>query len=165
MKIVSMDPEKCVGCRNCEYACSFINAADFERKDSRIRVSIFPNERVCFPLTCVHCSEPFCMEVCPSGAITKDSVSGAVTIDGSRCVGCKMCILACPFGLIYFNEEEQISQKCDLCQGEPNCVKFCISGALQFVESEEAYQSKREQFVTKLKSMLESKTTFEDEAK
>ena len=164
MKIVSMDPEKCVGCRNCEYACSFINSDDFDRKEARIRVSVFPNERVCLPLACVHCSEPFCMEVCPSGAIEKDDLTGAITIDPNRCVGCKMCILACPFGHIYFNAREQVSQKCDLCSGEPNCVKFCISGALQFVETEEAYQSNREQFITKLKTMLEKKTD-EGEAK
>jgi carbon-monoxide dehydrogenase iron sulfur subunit len=94
------------------------------------------------------------MEVCPSGSIEQDSIAGAVTINANRCVGCKMCILACPFGLIYFNAQKKVSQKCDLCQGEPNCVKFCISGALQFVKSEEIYQSNREAFTTKLKLML-----------
>jgi Fe-S-cluster-containing dehydrogenase component len=94
------------------------------------------------------------MEVCPSGAIIRDGETGAVVIVSARCVGCKMCMLACPFGQIYFNTREKVSSKCDLCDGDPNCVKHCISGALQFEREEEAFQYKRELFDARLKLLL-----------
>ena len=162
MKIVSVDPERCVGCRNCEYACSFKQTADFERHDSRIRVNIYPEELVCIPLACVHCSEPYCLEICPAGAIRRDVDSGIVEIDRNRCVGCKMCMMACPFGCISFDIKEQVSNKCDLCQGEPNCVKYCTSGALQYVDLEDAYQSARLYFDAKLKLRLEKEKSFRE---
>lgn len=155
MKVITIDPERCIGCRNCEYACSFKQNYDFLRTDSRIRVNIYPEDRVCIPLACVHCSIPYCLELCPAGAIARNYQTGTVEIDKERCVGCKMCMLACPFGCIIFDPKEQVSKKCDLCQGDPNCVKFCISGALQFVEVEEAYQANRDSFDAKLKVKLE----------
>lgn len=154
MRVVTMNPDKCVGCRNCEYACAFKKTGDFSRQDSRMRVNFYPEERVCIPMTCVHCKEAFCMEVCPAGAITRNSETGGVEIDDKKCVGCKMCMLACPFGAIHFDGKALVSRKCDLCQGEPNCVKFCISGALQYVEEDEAYASKRETFDVRLKNTL-----------
>lgn len=151
MRIVTMDPNKCVACRNCEYACAYKQNQDFARKDSNIRVNFYPEERICLPWTCVHCSEAWCMEVCPAGAISRDEGTGAVTIDPKKCAGCKMCILACPFGSIHFDATSMVSRKCDLCSGEPNCVKFCISGALQYVEVDEAFDFKRKVFDGKLK--------------
>lgn len=151
MQMVSMDPRKCVACRNCEYACAFKQKKDFQRRDSNIRVNFYPEERLCVPLTCVHCTEAFCMEVCPAGAITRNIKSGAVEINAVRCAGCKMCIMACPFGNIHFDVGAGVSRKCDLCGGDPYCVKFCISGALQIVDEEEVGQSKRAGFDVRLK--------------
>lgn len=156
MRVVIMNPKKCVACRNCEYACSFKQNNDFYRKDSHIRVNYYPEERICIPLTCVHCHEAFCMQICPSGAIYRNKETGAVEIDSSRCVGCKMCILACPFGNIHFDSRMMVSRKCDLCGGEPNCVKFCISGALQFVEEDDINEYIRSSFDAQLKLTLSS---------
>ena len=154
MKIVTMDPSKCVGCRNCEYACAFLKTNDFRRRDSMIRMNFYPEQRICIPLTCLHCTDAFCMEVCPAGAITRKNNTGAVSIDPRLCVGCKMCMLACPFGNIHYDPYAKVSLKCDLCQGEPNCVKFCISGALQYVEEEDAYCDKRSEYDSHLKYIL-----------
>lgn len=154
MRVITMDPQKCVGCRNCEYACAFKKTGDFARPDSRIRVNFYPRERICIPLTCVHCKEAFCMEVCPAGAIKRNVLTGAVEIDEKRCVGCKMCMLACPFGAIHFDAGALVSRKCDLCQGEPNCVKFCISGALQYTEEDIVYEFKRDSFDVRMKTVL-----------
>jgi len=154
MKIITMDPRKCVACRNCEYACSFKQKKDFHRLDSNIRVNFYPEERMCIPLTCVHCKEAFCIEVCPSGAISRNRENGAVVIDTSRCVGCKMCLLACPFGNIHYDAKAGVSRKCDLCAGEPSCVKFCISGALKFVDEEIIEDQKRDAFDIRSKFTL-----------
>ena len=156
MKIVSVDPNSCVACKNCEYACSFKHTGDFDRKDSRIRVNFYPDEVACIPWTCTHCGDAWCMEICPADAIHRNETTGAVEIDPNRCAGCKMCLLACPSGNIHFHAREHISQKCDLCGGDPNCVKFCIAGALHFVEEEEAYEYKREEFDSKMKRFLAS---------
>ena len=154
MRIVTMDPASCVACRNCEYACAFQQGRTFERRDSHIRVNFYPEERLCIPGTCLHCEEPWCREVCPAAAIRRDPVTGAVVIDAERCAGCKMCLLACPYGAIRFDPQARVARKCDLCGGDPQCVKFCISGALEFVEAEEAFAFRRESFDARLKELL-----------
>jgi len=154
MRVVSIDPERCVGCYNCVYACAFKQAGDFNVEDSHIRVKVFLDDFICIPLTCVHCSDPYCLEICPSGALHRDEITKAVKIDKTRCVGCKMCMLACPFGNIHFEINEQACTKCDLCDGDPNCVKFCISGALDFMTEDEAFESKRDSFLVKLKNVI-----------
>jgi len=143
MRIVVTDPDNCVACRNCEYACAFEHGGDFRREDSLIRVNFYPDDRVCVPLTCTHCAEAWCVEVCPAAAIARDSESGVVTIDAGRCAGCKMCLLACPFGNIHFDVDADVSRKCDLCGGDPACVRACTADALQFAEVEEAAEGRR----------------------
>jgi Fe-S-cluster-containing hydrogenase component 2 len=154
MRIVTMDPEICVACRNCEYACAFKQAETFQRRDSNIRVNFYPEERVCLPWTCVHCEQAWCQEVCPAAAIGRNPATGAVEIDPERCAGCKLCLLACPYGAIRFDERAKVARKCDLCGGDPQCVKFCISGALQYVEAEEAFAFRRASFDSRLKDVL-----------
>ncbi len=154
MKIVAVDPNSCVACRNCEYACAFEQTGDFDRNASNIRVNFYPEDLVCIPWTCVHCSEAWCIEICPAGAISRNSDTGAVEIDSTHCAGCKMCLLACPSGSIHFEPREHISKKCDLCGGDPVCVKFCTSGALEFVEEDQAYSFRRESFDAKIKQLL-----------
>lgn len=154
MKHITIDLDRCVGCRNCEYACSFQQTGDFGRMDSRIRVNFYPETVTCIPMTCMHCTDGWCMEVCPANAISRDEETGIVAIDEDRCAGCKMCMLACPLGSIHFNTVKLVSEKCDLCGGDPECVKHCISGALQFVEDETLFESKREALDGMLQRML-----------
>ena len=66
-----------------------------------------------------------------------------------------MCMLACPFGNIHFDSTKLIIQKCDLCGGNPECVKVCIAGALQYEESEELFKSKRKNLDGKINQMIE----------
>lgn len=153
MNFITMDVRKCVVCRNCEYACAFRQSGDFDREKSNIRVEYYDAVKICLPMTCLHCDDTWCLEVCPAAAIQRNQTSGAVEINSERCVGCKMCSLACPFGNIHFDQEHQVSRKCDMCQGEPNCVKFCISGALQYTTSEIAYQNNREIFQRFIQSL------------
>ncbi|PCN50495.1 4Fe-4S ferredoxin, partial [Candidatus Geothermarchaeota archaeon ex4572_27] len=71
------------------------------------------------------------------GAIWKDE-AGIVRINRLKCIGCKSCNYACPLSAPIFIEELRASSKCDLCDGDPECVKFCSSGALRAYPREEA---------------------------
>jgi carbon-monoxide dehydrogenase iron sulfur subunit len=154
VRIVAIDPDACVACRGCEYACAFRQSGDFARSASHIRVNFYPLERACVPLTCMHCDDAWCLEVCPAAAISRDPETGAVAIDETRCAGCKMCLLACPFGNVHFDRVDGVSRKCDLCGGDPMCVRSCTSGALRYLEADEAFDVRREALDASLRRLL-----------
>lgn len=91
---------------------------------------------------CMHCEKPICMEVCPASAISKRD-DGIVLIDPDKCIGCRYCSWACPYGAPQFNEEAKVMTKCDFCvelqaQGQkPACVDACPYRALEFGDIEE----------------------------
>ena len=98
-------------------------------------------------LTCNHCEQPICVEVCPSAAITRRA-DGIVLLEGSKCIGCKYCSWACPYGALQYNPNKGIMTKCDFCVEDidagvpPACVASCPMRALEFgerVELEEKY--------------------------
>jgi Fe-S-cluster-containing hydrogenase component 2 len=73
-----------------------------------------------------------CQDVCPTGAISRDSNTSAIVVDETKCIGCRMCIMACPFGGISLHPEKHVVIKCDLCEGDPACVKYCPIGAIKY---------------------------------
>jgi Fe-S-cluster-containing hydrogenase component 2 len=150
VRIVVGDPEYCVACRDCVYACAFAHGGGLDREASRIVVSFSPEDRVGLPLTCLHCAEAWCMQVCPAGAITREATTGAVVIDGERCAGCKMCLLACPIGAVRFDAAAGVAVKCDLCGGDPACVRGCTVDVLQFCEPDEFVDARRGTLEAKL---------------
>jgi Fe-S-cluster-containing hydrogenase component 2 len=153
-RIVAVDPDACVACHQCEYVCAFRQTGDFQRSAAFIRVNFYPEERACVPLTCMHCDDAWCLEICPSGAISRDAQTAAVVIDRTRCAGCKMCLLACPYGNIRFDPSSGVAGKCDLCDGDPACVRTCGAGALRFMEADELVESRREAVDTLLRRSL-----------
>jgi Fe-S-cluster-containing dehydrogenase component len=82
------------------------------------------------PLLCLQCEDPACVKVCFTAALSKREESGTVEFDSAKCVSCRMCVVACPFGSIEVSVDDGKIQKCDLCGGDPMCAKFCPSGAL-----------------------------------
>ncbi len=84
-------------------------------------------------LTCQQCDKPYCMYVCPTGAINRNNETGALTINYDRCIGCRMCMAGCPFGAMRYDPDRRQVFKCELCEGDPQCVKFCPTDALQFL--------------------------------
>ena len=150
-----MDVRKCVVCRNCEYACAYRQSGYFDREKSNIRVEYYSDAKICLPLTCLQCDDAWCLEVCPAAAIKRRPLTNAVEIDPERCIGCKLCILSCPLGNIHFDQEHQVSRKCNICRGDPDCVKFCISGALQYTTGDKSYQNNREIFQRFLGTLLD----------
>ena len=77
------------------------------------------------PIICRHCKNPPCLSACPVvGAMVEDEKTGVVVIDELKCIGCLNCVEACPFGAIFVGPNREIL-KCDLCGGDPECVKYC----------------------------------------
>jgi len=154
VKIVTVNPDKCVGCRLCELACSLKNTGEFNPAKARIHVIGF-DELFCLPVMCFHCEKPYCAEVCPTNAIIKDEATGTVRVIEEKCTGCKMCTLACPFGNIVFSSDEKVAVKWELCDGEPECILFCPTGALTFTEADTALLYKKRTLSEKLKGIYE----------
>lgn len=136
---IVLDRAKCVGCRMCEAACSLVNEGEVSPPKSRIRVIRTVENQILYsiPVFCLQCEDSYCEAVCPPHAISRNS-NGVLIVDEEKCVGCKLCEIACPVGAITVNPEKHIAIKCNLCAdvGQPQCVKNCLFGALQFLPAE-----------------------------
>jgi Fe-S-cluster-containing dehydrogenase component len=82
-------------------------------------------------LTCLQCAEAACVKVCPTEALVRNAQNGAVEVNLDRCIGCRSCEVACPFGHMHFDRQNLIPIKCDLCGGAPACAAFCPYEALE----------------------------------
>ena len=147
------EPDKCVQCHACEIACRALHDAQPGIKWRRV-VDVwrgdYPNLVArTLSLSCMHCGEPACEAVCPTHAITKRAEDGIVLVDLDKCIGCRTCFLACPFGVPQFGADGRM-QKCDLCvdrliEGkEPACVATCPAEALHFGPMDELASDKTE---------------------
>lgn len=141
-KQLIIKPDKCVGCRTCELVCSFGHTEQFNPCLSAVTVVDYEEAVVSIPVMCLQCDEAPCMKVCPVGAITRNA-EGAVVMNPAKCIVCKMCHNACPLGNISYSPITRKVFKCDLCDGDPKCAKFCPWGAIQFVEPEEDLDRKK----------------------
>jgi len=137
-KVLVANPRICTGCRSCEVFCSFHHYRENNPRRAFIRIVKVEDECLDIPVICHHCERPSCMAACPVGAIYRDSETGAVLIDHDKCIGCMACVGACPFGAIVVDPKTGDVVKCDLCGGDPVCVKVCPTRALLYVRADVA---------------------------
>ncbi len=152
-KVLVINPEKCTGCRKCEMVCSVFHYGEINPGRSLIKVKKWEHIGLYLPVTCQSCNEPFCTKVCPAKACHRDPVTNKVIIDKNKCIGCKTCILACPFGVPFFDEVEHVSVKCDFCDGDPQCVAACTTGAIKYIEIDQIDKEKKREYSVLLAGM------------
>lgn len=152
-KILMISPEKCIGCRTCELACSFKKTQEFNPKNSAVSILSYEEAAISVPMMCMQCEDASCKKVCPVNAISMDE-NGAVVINSDKCIGCKMCISACPIGNITYNSREKRIIKCDLCGGNPSCAELCPSGAIEFREGTAVNLSKKKIIAERFKELF-----------
>ena len=133
MRILTVEPEKCTGCRICEVACSLHHEGKCIPSKSRVHVLKWEMSGVDFPLMCLQCEEMMCAKACPMNAISRDPATGATIIDYDLCIGCRMCTVACPIGGIFYDPDRGKAVVCDLCGGDPTCAKVCPTNAISYV--------------------------------
>ena len=157
-KFVSYDPDKCVGCRVCEYVCSLEKERAFNPTLSRIRtLRIYPNTNA--SIACRLCEDAPCVIACPRKALEQSKENGVILVDDDKCDGCGWCIEACDFGTITLMPDRKTVVICDLCEGEPKCVKWCPEEALELSSKDIIAQKARIDAVQKLtKAAAEAKT-------
>jgi len=150
--------ERCVGCGRCKIECAVAHSeskdlakAMHETPRPKSRVTVEPIEEYSAPLQCRHCEDAPCVAVCPSGALKKNAPGFPVLFDRELCIGCKQCVMVCPFGVVTMDRDGKHVLKCDLCierlelGQQPACASGCHTNALQYKAAEEVAKEKRAQ--------------------
>lgn len=143
-KHVYAEFERCIRCQGCEVACQREHSGH-----GNVNV-VLVQDRFAVPIACRHCDPAPCALACPNDALEGDGIE--VKLDAEKCTGCKLCLLACPFGAMGFNSISKKAAKCDLCAArrtagkKPACVLTCPCRALEF-DHYETYSSLRRQRV------------------
>ena len=148
--------ERCVGCGRCEIECAVAHSeskdlakAMLEKPRPKSRVTVEPIDKYSAPLQCRHCEDAPCVAVCPSGALKKNAPGYPVLFERALCIGCKQCVMACPFGVVTMDRDGKHVLKCDLCVErlklgqKPACASACHTGALTYQTADEMAQEKR----------------------
>ena len=135
-KTLQVDFKLCTGCRICELRCSLKHYGYIDAGKSRIRVHRDHHCLVNTPKVCLQCSGRFCIEACPPKirALSIDRRTAAVIVDVQKCIGCGKCVEACPYEGIELEAEGKKAAVCDLCGGDPECVKHCPEGVLSYAD-------------------------------
>ncbi|RJQ48674.1 MAG: 4Fe-4S dicluster domain-containing protein [Desulfobacteraceae bacterium] len=143
--IIEAKKENCVGCRMCEIVCSAAKEGKFIPSLARIQVIEDPLQGLSAPIVCFQCVDAMCMRVCPASAIKEKTAGNGdrfIDIDPEKCISCGRCAFACPVGAINYSPAAK-ARKCDLCGGDPQCVRYCYYDCLHFLRIDAADFKKR----------------------
>ncbi len=153
------DASACNGCKACVIACKSKNALPTGINFRQVvqygggswithpedKSLMMPSNLFVYSISaaCMHCQSPKCVEICPTTALFKRDEDGVVLIDAEKCIGCRYCEWACPYGAPQFNEESGKMMKCDFCADllaegqQPFCTSACVMRALEYGELSE----------------------------
>jgi Fe-S-cluster-containing dehydrogenase component len=125
VKLIEINQKVCTACRLCEMVCSLHHEQECSTVKSRIKILRDEEIGNHLVLVCIQCAETYCVESCPTQALRKDEETGVVLVDDELCNGCEICIDACPLDALSSDRERNTVFKCDLCGGDPECIKIC----------------------------------------
>ena len=140
-KFIIADPNHCIGCRTCELACAIAHGKGSATAMSAAvfhpRITVIKEGDITVPVMCKQCEDAPCVNACPTGALIR--ANSFVEIHEDRCIGCKSCVVACPFGAIDITMQAGKANihKCDLCVDQkagPACVNSCPTNALSLYD-------------------------------
>jgi carbon-monoxide dehydrogenase iron sulfur subunit len=168
-KVIIVNIEKCLACKSCEIACALAHSrsavleqAVTELPRPQRMVTVEPAGEFAVPIQCRHCEAAPCIEICPTGAIQRLDEQSPVMVEADLCIGCKLCMLICPFGVLQIGSEGRAVVKCDMCyerlkEGKvPECVEACPTKALQLVSLKELTKSRRQEAAKELNKKSDS---------
>lgn len=148
-RVLTFDPRLCDGCEKCVEAC-MKRLSDHKSTPAIKLIKGADGQK--FSLSfCLQCDQPFCKVICPSGSILSDEARAVNFIRRETCVGCRSCFLICPVEGVVFDSLGK-AVKCDLCKGDPLCVKVCDRGALRYGFAEDLSSSKKDRVALLLSS-------------
>lgn len=150
MKLLCIDREKCSGCGACQALCSLGKRGQVRPAEGRIRIRRAAGVPGRYAVYCQHCADPECVKACLKTIIRKEN--GLVLRDFQGCFACSACEVSCPVGAVVYDSGLDAYMTCDLCGGDPLCVKVCPTGALQFLEASEASAARRGAYAGKKQS-------------
>lgn len=150
-KALMLNHEKCTGCRLCELVCAVKHDGISNPTRSRIKVMKWEMEGLYIPMSCQQCQDAPCENGCPVGAISRNETLNRVEVDQEICIGCRTCVSVCPFGAMTFNAIDRKVIKCDLCDGDPQCVRFCDVKAVEYVPATDVSIVKKRDAALRLK--------------
>ena len=143
-RFIMANSQQCLGCHACEVACVLAHNEEqhvLSQRHYQPRITVIRHQHQRSAVTCHHCEDAPCARSCPNGAISH--VNDSVQVNQQKCIGCKSCVVACPFGTMQIvltpvanDQVKATAHKCDLCQGRekgPACVENCPADALQLV--------------------------------
>jgi Fe-S-cluster-containing hydrogenase components 2 len=138
-RFIMADAAKCIGCRTCEAACAVVHQDSDAVSAATFcpRIRVVKGDAYTTAVGCHQCEDAPCANVCPTRAIHRHA--GAWWVEQARCIGCKSCVVACPFGAMQVRlvDNRARALKCDLCahrEGGPACVEACPTRALRCVD-------------------------------
>jgi len=138
---------RCVGCRICEQWCSLEHGGTMN--PARSRITVHRDHRQCanIPVACSQCTKAPCVTACNFDALKRDPVTGGLLLDADACVGCRLCLEVCPRGAIKMDADAGVPLVCDLCGGNPQCVRHCAEAAVQYLELDKLDTGYRQAYV------------------
>lgn len=154
MKVLVFEPKKCIGCRLCEQICTMSHFEVTNPEKALIRVIRDHNKQLDLAIYCHSCSNAPCITACKFEALSKNHKTNAIEVNKDNCVGCRSCIEQCPFAVPAMHPDEDYILICDLCGGDPECVKICPEQAIQYLNVEQADNITKSQFVNEMGNKL-----------
>jgi len=154
-------PDKCTGCAICTMACviSHANGNVLDFRASRIRVINNKQKIIQVVSVCYQCEEAYCISTCPTGALLRDESLGFIRVNKDLCISCGSCVEACPYKGVILSSTDVKPIICDLCGGDPVCVKWCPFDAIRYIDVDEKslpeIKKLRQQVVDLLRKALE----------